>query len=250
MQPDKKEIRDGSRPGASPLQRPLQDGAVPGEWQLKRRVASGEPLFAPFVSLTQDREDVLDACRTHKADMAFIDLQHSPMTDYDLISFCEWSNSRGVPVLLRIRSPREAYLIGRCCDFGAMAVIVPMVESVEVVREAVEAFYYPPIGRRSWGPKQVCRAELFPGFGYTTWWNENGVLAIQLETVAAVRHCRELCLPGVDMVTFGGADLSLSIAATPDCEWRTPEECIRHVAESLTGSGVRVVATKMPFGPM
>ncbi len=218
--------------------------------RLKQRVADGEPLLAPYVALRQDRDEVRAMYRKTDCDLAFVDLQHAPMTDYDLAEFCEWSNRQGVPVLLRIRSPHEAHMIGRYCDFGASAIIVPMVEMLDTVETAVEAFYYPGKGKRSWGPSPACQANRFDGFAYKDWWNENGVLVLQFESVTAVRACRQLCLPGVDMVTFGGADLALSLQDTPDSEWDTVEACIQHVVDELADQPVRVVATKMPFGKM
>ena len=87
--------------------------------------------------------------------------------------------------------------------------------------EAVDAFYYPPLGKRSWGPLNAYRIEEHGGMGYASWWNDNGVLAIQLETVEGIQRCRELVLPGVDMVMFGGNDLQFSLDATADAPWAT-----------------------------
>src|SRR5207342_1494461 len=42
--------------------------------------------------------------------------------------------------------------IGVALDAGARAVIVPQIESAAEAQRAVEATFYPPIGRRSWGP--------------------------------------------------------------------------------------------------
>ena len=43
-------------------------------------------------------------------------------------------------------------MASRALDFGAEAVIAPMINSVEDARRFAAAMKYPPIGERSWGP--------------------------------------------------------------------------------------------------
>ena len=56
-----------------------------------------------------------------------------------------------MPVQFRIKNTRHAYLIGNVLDLGPMAIEVPLVEDEAVVQEALDAFYYPQVGHRSWG---------------------------------------------------------------------------------------------------
>jgi len=217
---------------------------------LKHRITDGRELRVPLVFLSLPRDQVLETYQQKACDMVFLDTQHGPASDSDIIDFCRWSFAQAVPVLLRIRHPSESYLAGRYCDMGAAGILIPLVEDPETVREAVDAFYYPPLGKRSWGPLNAYRIEEHGGMGYASWWNDNGVLAIQLETVEGIQRCRELVLPGVDMVMFGGNDLQFSLDATPDTPWATVEECIDHVVTQLADLDVRVVASAMPFGEL
>ena len=110
-------------------------------------------------------------------------------------------------------------------------------------------FYYPPVGERSaglrytygWGDFQDPRA-------YADWWNDHGILALQIETVAGVTAARELALPGVDLLLFGGTDLGFSLAAHPECPWHTVAEAEAHVAAVTADTGVRVGLGELPFG--
>ena len=85
-------------------------------------------------------------------DLFSLDSQHRPLPDErDLVKFCKLAEELGAGVQLRIQHPKLAYLTGRYADLGVLAVMVPLVEEVETANEAIDNFYYPPLGNRSWG---------------------------------------------------------------------------------------------------
>ena len=115
--------------------------------------------------------------------------------------------------------------------------------------EAIAFFYYPQIGRRSSGG--VARRNL-KAFGeptipasidrlaYADWWNGNGFLTIQLESVEAILNARKLAKPGIDVLAFGPNDLRFSMESLPHSPFKTVDECIRHVVEQMRDSTVQV----------
>jgi len=206
-------------------------------------------LSIPLVDIDAHTEELRKLAED--ADYFFLDGQHGCFATERLPAFCAAAGGMGVPVLFRLRHPREAYLAGWALDHGPAGIIVPQVETREQVRDAVEAFYYPPVGKRGWGPKH--------GYGrmpdmtqreYADWWNAHGVLAIQLESVQAVRNVRSLVEAGqggVQVVMFGPADLALDIEACQDPEFRDRESCYAFTLAALKGLNV-IVIPAMPFG--
>jgi len=75
---------------------------------------------------------------------------------------------------------------------------------------------------------------------YADWWNSNGFLAIQLESVEAVINAGKLAKPGVDLLAFGPNDLRFSMESLPHSPFKTVDECIRHVLEQMKDSTVQV----------
>ena len=125
-------------------------------------------------------------------------------------------------------------------DLGPSGIMVPEVETEEIVDEAVNAFYYPQKGRRSWGgTDRVGLSERSNRLEYAAWWNDYGVLTIQTESVDAVVNARQLAKPGIDVLAFGVNDLNFSLEAHPQFPIRTYEDCVKHVHEQLDGTGVR-----------
>jgi len=130
-----------------------------------------------------------------------------------------------------------------------LAIVVPQVEDEATVLEARDAFYYPPIGKRSWGgAARYGIKERSDRLEYAQWWNNNGILILQLESVNAITNAKKLAQPGVDMLVFGAMDLSFSLESYPDYPLKTVEDCIRHVQKQMEGTQVKVGTGTSPSG--
>ena len=214
---------------------------------LKQRSHAGEPFDSARVAVDMTRDQLSEQLTKTPADLFFADLQHTPYTEPQLVDFCAAANGLDVPVMFRMRHPRLAWLISSCLDFGAGGVLLPMTEEEEDVDAAVASFYYPPLGNRSFWPQFGFRKPDFPDFReYAAWWNANGILAIQIETVKAVQNIRGLAKPGVDLILFGSTDLTLSLEATPRCALTSVPDCQMRVLQATQGLDVRVGVSDLP----
>lgn len=216
---------------------------------LKQRIHGGEPFDIARATVHTTGDQLEELLAKTPADLLFADLQHTPYTEPRLVEFCAAANGLGVPVMFRMRHPRLAWLISSCLDFGAGGVLLPMTEEEKDVDAAIASFYYPPLGNRSFWPQFGYRKEEFPDFrAYAGWWNANGILAIQIETVKAVRNIRSLAKPGVDLILFGSTDLTLSLEANPRCALASVPDCQMHVLEATRELDVRVGVSDLPYG--
>jgi 4-hydroxy-2-oxoheptanedioate aldolase len=109
-------------------------------------------------------------------------------------------------------------------DAGAWGVVVPMVNSHEEAHRAVEYSKYPPLGLRSIGGAFAPYA-----FGTSDWSSYAGVandeiiVAIQIESVAALQHLEEIFeVPGIDVAFVGPNDLHAQLGLTPSSEGAEP----------------------------
>jgi len=217
---------------------------------LKQRIRNKEPIkIASGVPFGCTRAEMEAGLSRDDYDLIGTDHQHSAANEEKLVEYCAMANEFGVGVQLRIKHTRHAYLIGNLLDLGPLAIVVPQVEKVDTVDEAVDAFYYPQMGKRSWGPSSgygikgsMARLE------YAEWWNNTGVLILQIESVDAVINVRKFAKPGVDMVTFGENDLNFSIESYPRSPFQNLQECIAHVQAQLEDTHVKVGAGNTPTG--
>jgi 2-keto-3-deoxy-L-rhamnonate aldolase RhmA len=157
------------------------------------------------------------------------------------VAFCAMAEGVGIPVQFRIKHPRHAYLIGNILDLGPLSIEVPLVEEASTVDEALAAFYYPQVGKRSWGGAARYGVKgREDRLEYAHWWNNHGILCLQIETIQAVTNARKLAKPGVDCLTWGPADLSFDLEGHPVHPFKTVDDCLRHVLTQLEGTDVKV----------
>jgi 4-hydroxy-2-oxoheptanedioate aldolase len=123
-----------------------------------------------------------------------------------------------VPVLRYEKHPLVRIPVGRfdmasrALDFGAEAVIAPMVNSVEDARRFASAMKYPPLGERSWGPTYA-----FPRHrqgDFAAWLrdsNKRTVAFAMIETRAAADALDGILdTPGIDGIFLGPSDFSIA----------------------------------------
>jgi 4-hydroxy-2-oxoheptanedioate aldolase len=208
---------------------------------LKQRINEGESIKIANAPTHASRSQLEDILNQDSYDLVGADAQHSAYSEKDLVAFCAMAEELGVPTQFRIKHTRHAYLIGNYLDLGPLSIVVPQVEDESTVDEAIDAFYYPPIGKRSWGPKA--------GHGitgrddrleYAEWWNNNGILCLQLESINAVTNAKKLAKPGVDILLFGPNDLQFDLEMYPDHPFKTVDDCIQHVVKQMADTHVKV----------
>jgi 4-hydroxy-2-oxoheptanedioate aldolase len=131
-------------------------------------------------------------------------MQHSPLT-YQEVARMIWA-CRGAPAVPFIRVPDSTPGdIQKAMDIGALGIIVPLVDSVEEIRSAVEYTMYPPRGKRSLGNGQY--GALY-GSNYRQTANDNVVIVAMIESPAGVALADEIArVPGVDVVFAASTDL-------------------------------------------
>jgi 4-hydroxy-2-oxoheptanedioate aldolase len=157
-------------------------------------VGLGSPLSAEILSLAG-------------FDFVLVDNQHGAWEDNGaMLAFRSICLGPATP-MVRVQQ-NDFYTIGRLLDRGALGIVVPMVNSLEDARAAAYAVRYPPKGGRSWGP---FGARLH-GPDYESQIDDEVFLAVQIESVQAVDHAREiLAVDGVDGCWIGPSDLSNSM---------------------------------------
>ena len=170
----------------------------------------GGTALGAWISL---REPVLaESAAMSGYDYVCIDMQHG-LSDYDDVVGMLQAMAR-LPTVPIVRVPwNEQGIIGRVLDAGAMGVIIPMVNSPDEARRAVEACRYSPGGSRSFGPL-VATSRYGPD--YLARPNELVACIPMIETTQAVEAVDDiLAVPGIDAVYVGPADLSITYGLPP-----------------------------------
>ncbi|HKX13705.1 MAG TPA: aldolase/citrate lyase family protein [Propionibacteriaceae bacterium] len=141
-------------------------------------------------------------------DWVCLDMQHGGYSRTEMVEAARSFPSGFADLVVRVPSC-DFVAIGAALDAGARAVIVPQVESAAQARQAVEAAFYPPLGRRSWG--QLVRI-----WGGATLHaeeaNRSTTCAVMIESAPSLLAVEEIAaVEGVGQLFVGPHDLSLSL---------------------------------------
>ena len=136
-------------------------------------------------------------------DWVIVDAQHGGMSEAHLLPMLQALDLTGTPALVRVNWLDPA-LIMRVCDLGAAGVVVPLVNTANDARHAVEAMRYPPQGMRSFGPVRGGYAGVAAP--------EDPLCLCMIETVEALGNLDAIAAtPGLDGLLVGPVDLALSM---------------------------------------
>jgi 4-hydroxy-2-oxoheptanedioate aldolase len=115
--------------------------------------------------------------------------------------------------------------VSRALDFGAEAIIAPMINTPTDARQFAAAAKYPPLGERSWGP---VRAMPLQGKSVATDYlreaNTGTLTLAMIETPTALSNVEDIAAtPGIDALFIGPYDLSTSLSGGTAQDLRAPE---------------------------
>ena len=196
------------------------------------RLQAGETLFTSWSSLPDPL--VAEALASFDYDAVTLDMQHGGHHEDSVLRGVGPIVAAGKGAIVRIPVGRFDFA-SRALDFGADAVIAPMINSVDDARLFAASVKYPPVGQRSWGP-----AFAMPRHGEqssTSWLAEaNGVtLAFaMIETRAALAALDGILeVDGIDGVLVGPSDFSIAWTSGREMNWAL-EEMMEAVA-SIAG---------------
>lgn len=175
---------------------------------LKQRFGMRELTIGSWITLAHPA--IAEIMARSGFDWLTVDLEHSVITIREMEELIRVVELCGVVPLVRL-SANDPVQIKRVMDAGAHGVIVPMVNSVEDARKAVEAVRYPPEGKRGVG---LARAQSYGNSfeKYKEWVNQESVVIVQVEHIKAVENLDAiLAVEGVDGFIVGPYDLSGSL---------------------------------------
>ena len=202
---------------------------------LKKKIQSGNlvlgtilPGFAPHIA---------GITIGTNPDFMWIDTEHSPYGTEAMDVIPVMARSKGVAPMIRV-AWHDPTLIKKAYDAGAVAVMVPQVDSAEEAARAVEYAKYPPDGNRGLTPTWTRVAgEDFNEVIRTA--NDETVVVLQVESRQAFDNLEEMArVPGVDVLFVGPLDLSASVGTITDTNSKEVRAILEDVPRMLKGTTV------------
>jgi 2-keto-3-deoxy-L-rhamnonate aldolase RhmA len=146
------------------------------------------------------------------AEFCVFDMEHSGWSIETIKQVI--ATSRSANLVPFVRPPTTQYhLISRALDVGAMGLVIPLVNTPEQARFAVECAMYPPRGKR--GCAFTLAHDDYTGGDLANKMqhaNENVFIIAQIETEEGLRNVDAIsATPGIDALWIGQFDLTASL---------------------------------------
>lgn len=221
-----------------------------GEQNLKERIKRGETTIGVQVPWNATKSQIEDIWgKDDQYSYIAVDSQHNPLVESQLQSICAAGHDLGVPVHFRIKHTNFTFQIGNWLDLGPSIIEVPQTETEATAQEAVDNFYYRQFGKRSWGgAARLGAGDIKDRIEYTTWWNNYGVLMLQVESIQAITNIPRLVREGVDCISWGPADLSFDREANPEHPLaESDDKCIEYALKMCDASGVKLMVRNYDY---
>jgi len=157
--------------------------------------------------------NIADRTGEGSSDFTWTEVQHNSMDWVQIWSMwmypCALNLTRERGIVPGARIPytniRE---IEKALDGGAMTIVLPTLDSVEEARDLVQMVYYPPIGKRKYGPGQWQTLYANVPGGYRQTFNDNVVVWVMIETLDGSKAAYQIAqVPGIHGVFGATSDL-------------------------------------------
>ncbi len=176
---------------------------------LRARLAGDRPIYSGWSALPDSL--VVEQLASTAFDAVTLDMQHGGHHEDSVVRGLGPIVAAGKHALVRIPVGRFD-MASRALDFGADAVIAPMINSVGDARAFAHACKYPPVGGRSWGPSfAMPRRGADDSRAWLASANDAVMALAMIETREALAALDGiLAVDGIDGVLVGPADFSIA----------------------------------------
>ena len=202
--------------------------------KLRQKLNQNKPIYGLWVTL--ESASITEMAVALGLDWVVIDAEHGHLDWKDINSHIRAALRSDTVVLVRI-AERSTILSKRALDIGADGIMIPWMEKVEEVEEAVRDCRYPPEGRRGIGGERAtawgqCLSE------HAAEANENVLIVPLIESIAAIPNVATMCeVDGIDLFFFGPADFSSTAGFRGQWEGPGVAEQILSLKDTINAAG-------------
>ena len=186
----------------------MADAALSGA-EFKKQLREGKPKFGLFIN--SHSPTVVEQLAFSGYDWLLVDTQHGPMTYEKLSAMLAGISNGGARSMVRVGGYDDRPGIQQALDMGADGVLIPYINTADEARQAVSCAKYRTVGTRSvYFPQRSMNPKGL--LGYAGNWNNEGIVALQVETASCIENIAEIAaVPGVDILFLGQNDLCMSM---------------------------------------
>lgn len=212
--------------------------AVSRDYALAESLSAGETVFTVWSSIPD--LGLVEQLAAGPFGAITLDMQHGGHHVESVLNGLSPVITAGKAAVVRIPLG-EFGMASRALDFGADAVIAPMINTIEDAVAFRDAMKFPPVGRRSWGPSRATALRgIAGGPDYLRTANTRTLSFAMIETRDALDIAGDIAaLDGIDGLFVGPSDFSIawSGGATIDPGLGDMQDAVASIAETARKAG-------------
>ena len=192
---------------------------------------TGDPILIEIMGLTG-------------FDWVMLDSEHSGNNPRAMETLIRAADTVGLVSFVRVTRATDEADIHRALEAGAMGIFLPEVNSVEDVKQAADAAFYPPKGHRGICPAvRAARYNDKTFVDYTKWNNDEITLVPMIENPEGLANIDAICAhPDVRMIVFASGDIGFSLSEGMDMlAGSKVQEAYKTVLATAKKHGVAVI---------
>jgi 2-keto-3-deoxy-L-rhamnonate aldolase RhmA len=171
-------------------------------------------------------------------DFTWIDMEHAPLTIESVLQHVIALKGTSCAPLVRVPWNR-AEIIKPVLDLAPAGIIIPMVNSADEARNAVQACRYPLSGIRGCGVRRGNRYNQTPFTDYLKASESEPMVIIQIESIEAVKNLDAILkVPGIGSICVGPVDLSGSMGKLNQLDDPDVNKVFDEVCNKVLKSGI------------
>jgi len=181
-------------------------------------------------------------------DIVWADLEHMSGSPHQVELFCIGARAGGALPIVRVPFAERTHIM-RPLEAGARLISIPMVETAETSRRIVEYGKYKPLGNRGFAnTSRGLQYGIGNQLANTEWANRETHLFPQIETMDALRRCKEIIgVDGISGGVIGPADLSFSMGKPLKLDDSEMVDAVSHtVGEIRALNKIAIPVTRHP----
>jgi 2-keto-3-deoxy-L-rhamnonate aldolase RhmA len=215
---------------------------LPALDRFRKKLAAGKSVYGLWVTMESPCISAMAAAIG--LDWIVIDTEHGHLSWKEILQHVRSTVRSNTVSIVRVTSLDHGQ-IQRALDIGADGIVIPRIESLEQLRDAVRFAHYPPSGIRGIGVEMAtcwgrCMEE------HTKIANEKVLVIPLIETIQAGKIIEQLCeVPGSEIFFVGPHDYSASAGYAGKWEGPGIVEEIARVKDTVRRHGKHcgIVAT-------
>ncbi len=176
--------------------------------RLKEKFNGDKTVLSGWCGITDPR--YIETIAGHAFDAITLDMQHGLWDESSVLQGITSLVARGQAPMVRIPLARWD-LASRVMDFGALAVIAPMINTLEDAKAFASACRFAPLGERSFGPGYAASLYGLSIDAYLEDYDRCSLALAMVETRQAYENFDDIIsVEGIDGILIGPSDLSIS----------------------------------------